>query len=266
MSSNRFKTSLARPTSAAAGSRVAPLGSWVQSGSATVAEAMACCGFDFLVIDMEHSAIDIADAISMMRAVAGTQAESIVRLAWNDQVLVKRALDAGARNLMFPFIQTAQEAQAAVSYTRYPPDGVRGVAAVHRGSRYGREPDYFKKANEEIAVVIQVETPAAVERIAEIAAVPGVDSIFLGPGDLSASMGHIGDIGHPEVLVLIAQAAQAAHAAGKPIGIVAGNPQLLGRFMSYGYDWCAVASDLGLMTGRAVEWIAAIKQRSAAPA
>jgi 4-hydroxy-2-oxoheptanedioate aldolase len=240
------------------------LGSWAQSGSATVAEAMGCCGFDFLVIDMEHSPIDVADAVAMMRAIAGTPAESVVRVAWNDQVLVKRVLDAGAHSLMFPFIQTRAEAAAAVSYTRYPPHGVRGVAAVHRGSRFGRASDYFKTASDEIAVVIQLETPDAVERLAEIAAVPGVDSLFLGPGDLSAAMGHIGEIGHPEVQAMVERAAKLAHAAGKPIGIVAGNPEMLGRFMSYGYDWGAVASDLGLLTGRAVEWIGAIKGKAIA--
>jgi 4-hydroxy-2-oxoheptanedioate aldolase len=253
MISNRFKAHLLRPPSPAM------LGSWVQSGSATVAEAMGCCGFDFLVIDMEHSPIDIADAVSLLRAVAGTAAESVVRLAWNDQVLVKRMLDAGARSLMFPFIQTREEAEAAVSYTRYPPNGVRGVAAVHRGSRFGRTADYLKTASDEIAVVIQLETPDAVERLPGIAAVPGVDSLFLGPGDLSAAMGRIGDIGHPEVQAMVERAAKLAHAAGKPIGIVAGNPEMLGRFMAYGYDWGAVASDLGLMTGRAVEWIGTIK-------
>jgi 4-hydroxy-2-oxoheptanedioate aldolase len=255
MSSNRFKSSLAHPPSPPL------LGSWIMSGSPTVAEAMACCGFDFLVVDMEHSPIDIGEAVSMLRAIAGTSAESIVRLAWNDQVLVKRALDAGARSLMFPFVQTVQEARAAVSYTRYPPQGVRGVAAIHRGSRFGRAKDYFKTANEEIAVIIQLETPEAIERLGEIAAVPGVDSLFLGPGDLSAAMGHIGDVANSEVQFMIGRAATLAHEAGKPIGIVAGNPEMLGRFMAYGYDWGAVASDIAMMTGRAAEWLTSIKSR-----
>lgn len=259
MSSNRFKANLVNPPSPPM------LGSWVQSGSPTVAEAMGCCGFDFLVIDMEHSPIEIGDAVAMLRAVAGTSAESVVRLAWNDQVHVKQVLDAGARSLMFPFIQSREEAAAAVSYTRYPPHGVRGVAAVHRGSRFGRTADYLKNAADEIGVVIQVETPHAVEHLAEIAAVPGVDSLFLGPGDLSAAMGRIGEVGHPEVQAMVERAAKLAHEAGKPIGIVAGNPDMLRRFLSYGYDWGAVASDLGLMLGRAVEWIGSIKAKAVAP-
>jgi 4-hydroxy-2-oxoheptanedioate aldolase len=253
MSSNRFKASLAQPPSQPL------LGTWVMSAAPAVAEAMGSCGFDFLVVDMEHSPIDIADAVSMLRAIAGTPAESVVRLPWNDQVMVKRVLDGGARNLMFPFIQSPEEARTAVSYTRYPPHGVRGVAAVHRGSRYGRTSDYFKTAHEEIAVIIQLETPEAIGQLAEIAAVPGVDALFVGPGDLSAALGRIGEVGHPEVQALIARAAQMARTAGKSIGIVGGNPDMVGRFLSYGYDWVAVASDVGMMTGRAVEWAAAIR-------
>ncbi|MDB6043488.1 MAG: 2-dehydro-3-deoxyglucarate aldolase [Gammaproteobacteria bacterium] len=258
MSSNRFKACLAQPPAQPL------LGSWVMSAAPAVAEAMGVCGFDFLVVDMEHSPIDIAEAVSMLRAIAGTPAEPVVRLAWNDQVMVKRVLDGGARNLMFPFIQSAAEAREAVSYTRYPPHGVRGVAGVHRASRYGRAGDYFTTANDEIAVVIQLETPEAIERLAEIAAVPGVDALFVGPGDLSAALGRIGEVGHPEVQALIAKAAQMAHTVGKSIGIVGGNPDMVGRFLSYGYDWAAVASDVGMMTGRAVEWAAAIRARNAA--
>jgi 4-hydroxy-2-oxoheptanedioate aldolase len=258
MSSNRFKSWLTeRPPSP-------PLGSWIMSAAPAVAEAMGFCGFDFLVVDMEHSPLEIADTTSMLRAIAGTPAEPLVRLPWNDQVLVKRVLDAGARSVMFPFVQSPEEARAAVSYTRYPPQGVRGVAAIHRGSRFGQWKDYFKVANDDIAVVIQLETPAALERLAEIAAVPGVDSLFVGPGDLSAAMGRIGDVGHPEVQSLIERAVDLAHAAGKPIGIVGANPDMLSRYTRYGYDWAAVASDLAMMTGCAVGWVNAIKGQNAA--
>jgi 4-hydroxy-2-oxoheptanedioate aldolase len=259
MSANPFKTWFQqRP-------KPPPLGSWVTSGSPTVAEALGHCGFDFLVVDMEHSPIDIVDAVALLRAIAGTPAQPLVRLAWSDQVMVKRVLDAGARTLMFPFIQTVQEARAAVSYTRYPPEGVRGVAGIHRASRYGRANDYFKTANNGIAVVLQLETPEAIDRLPEIAAVPGVDALFVGPGDLSAAMGRIGEVGHPEVQTLIAKAAHTAHAAGKAIGIVGGNPDMLGRFLGYGYDWVAVASDIALMTGRAVDWVTALKGRGLTP-
>jgi 4-hydroxy-2-oxoheptanedioate aldolase len=256
MEPNRFKSWLReRPATP-------PLGTWLMTGAPSTAEAMGFCGFDFLVLDMEHVPIEVAEAISLLRAIAGTPAEPVVRLSWNDQVLVKRMLDAGARSLMFPFIQTAEEAKLAVSYTQYPPHGIRGMAGVHRGSRYGRVPDYFKTAGEQIAVILQLETPEAVERTGEIAAVAGVDSLFLGPGDLSAAMGRIGEIGHPEVQAMIARAAELAHAAGKPIGIVGPNPDMVGRFLEYGYDWVAIASDMAMMTGRAVEWVAAMRGRA----
>lgn len=233
-----------------------PLGSWLMAAAPATAEAMGHCGFDFLVVDMEHVPIEIPEAIQILRAIAGTPAEPVVRLAWNDRLLVKRALDAGAQTLMFPFVETAEEARAAVSYTRYPPAGQRGVAAVHRASRFGAVTDYLKRANDAVAVIVQLETPAAVARLPEIAAVPGVDALFVGPGDLSASMGHIGQIGHPEVQALIAHAAEAAHQAGKPVGIVGPNPEMVRRFLDYGYDFAAIASDVALMTGRAREWLA----------
>lgn len=239
-------------------------GSWLMSGAPSTAEAMGHCGFDFLVVDMEHVPIEMSDLANLLRAIECTPAQAIVRLAWNDQVLVKRVMDAGARTLMLPFVETADEARAAVSYTRYPPDGVRGVAAVHRGSRYGRVPDYLKRANDEVAVIVQLETPGAVSRVAEIAAVPGVDALFLGPGDLSAAMGLIGQVGHETVQAKIAEAAALAKQAGKPIGIVGPNPEMVGRFIGYGYRFAAVASDIAMMTGRAVEWQAAL--RGQAPA
>jgi 2-dehydro-3-deoxyglucarate aldolase/4-hydroxy-2-oxoheptanedioate aldolase len=253
MEPNRFKSWLTqRPAKP-------PIGTWLMSGAPATAEALGFCGFDFLVVDAEHTPIELTHTIAILRTIAGTPAEPLVRLAWNDQVQVKRTLDAGARSLMFPFIQTAEEARRAVSYTRYPPAGVRGVAAIHRGSRYGRTPDYLKTAGDQIAVVAQLETPAAIERTAEIAAVEGIDSLFLGPGDLSASMGHIGDIAHANVQGLIARAAKLAHDAGKPIGIVGPNPDMVGRFLGYGYDWAAVASDMAMMTARAAEWAASLR-------
>ena len=231
------------------------IGSWLMSASADVAEAMGHCGFDFLVVDMEHSPLHIASTADLLRALAATAAAPLVRIANCDPVLVKQVLDAGARSVMFPFIQSAEQARAAVSYTRYPPQGVRGVAAMHRASRYGQSEDYLRDANEGIAVVIQLETPEAIDRLELIAAVPGVDSLFVGPGDLAAAMGHIGQIGHPEVQAMIARAASAARALGKPIGIVGGSPQMVHRFLDYGYTWSAIASDLALLTGRAREWL-----------
>ena len=236
-----------------------PIGTWLMSAAPSTAEALGYAGFDFLVVDMEHVPIEFSDLAGILRAIGCTPAQAVVRLAWNDQILVKRALDAGAQTLMVPFVQSAEEARTAAAFTRYPPAGIRGVAAIHRGSRFGSIPDYLKRANDEICVIAQLETPAAVGALGAIAAVPGVDAVFVGPGDLSASMGHIGEVAHSEVQALIEQAAAAAGAAGTPIGIVGPNPDMVGRFLGYGYSFAAVASDIAMMTGRGGEWLAALR-------
>src|SRR3954469_4992211 len=124
-----------------------PLGTWLMASAPSTAEALGYVGFDFLVVDMEHTPIEVSDMAQILRAIGCTPADAVVRLAWNDQVLVKRVLDAGAQTIMLPFVQTVDEARAAVSFAKYPPHGVRGVAAVHRGSRFGRAVDYLKRAN-----------------------------------------------------------------------------------------------------------------------
>ena len=253
---NRFKHAILAGT--------VPVGTWLVSGTAVTAEAMGCTGFDFVVADMEHTPIDMAGMVDMLRAVEGTPAGVIVRIPWNDPVMVKRALDAGAQSLMFPFVQTADEARRAVAATRYPPEGIRGVAGVHRASRHGNVAGYQKKAAAELCVVCQIETIDALRRLPEIAAVPGVDSLFVGPADLSASMGHLGDMGHPDVLARLKEGAQAARAAGKPIGIVGPNPDVVKQYVEFGYTWVAMASDIAMMVGRATEWLGRV--RGALPA
>ncbi|MCV9936783.1 aldolase/citrate lyase family protein [Boseaceae bacterium BT-24-1] len=251
---NRFKRWLA------ARRQPVPLGTWLMSAAPATAEAMGHCGFDFLVVDMEHVPIEMSDLAHILRAVGCTPAEPVARMAWNDQVLIKRALDAGARTLMVPFVQNADEARAAVSYAKYPPEGVRGVAAIHRGSLFGNVADYFRRANDEIAVIVQLETPEAIGQLAAIASTPGVDALFVGPGDLAAAMGHIGNIAHPDVQALIERAARECRAAGKPVGIVGPNPEMVQRFIGYGYDFTAVASDIAMMTGRARDWLGTLRQ------
>lgn len=242
-----------------------PLGTWLMSGGPATAEAMGFAGFDFLVLDMEHVPIDLADTVEILRTIAGTPATPVVRLPWNDQVTVKRVLDAGAETLMFPFIETAEEARRAVSFTRYPPEGVRGVAAVHRASRFGQDRSYLAEAANRVCVVLQLETPQALARLEEVAAVPGVDALFIGPGDLSASMGYIGDIGREEVQATLSDAARRAMAVGKPVGIVGPNPQMVRRFLDYGYSFSAIASDIAMMTTRAAEFLSDLRG-SATPA
>ena len=251
MPQNRFKHALA--------SGRTPVGTWLVSGSPSAAEAMGCAGFDFVVLDMEHTPIDMAQFTEILRTIEGTPAGVVARVPWNDMVMVKRALDAGAQSIMFPFVQNADEARRAVSYTRYPPDGVRGVAAVHRASRQGTVANYHRSAAGELCVVVQIETLAALDALPSIAAVPGVDSLFIGPADLSASMGQLGNITHPDVLAKLAEAAAKCRDAGKHVGIVGPNPELVGKFLEFGYSWVAMASDLGMMVGRAQEWLAKLR-------
>src|ERR687890_2715017 len=142
-----------------------PLGTWLMAAAPATAEAMGYSGFDFLVVDMEHVPIEISDLAGVLRAIGCTPADAVVRLAWNDQILVKRALDAGAQTIMLPFVQTAEQASRAVSFARYPPDGVRGVAAVHRGSRFGTVTGYLEAASAEICVIVQIESVAALDHL-----------------------------------------------------------------------------------------------------
>ena len=240
---NPFKTMLAR-TDLPAGY---PVGTFAMSASPLLAEAMGCAGFDWAVVDMEHTPLDLDGLVRMLQAVAGTPMLPITRVPWNDTVMVKRVLDAGARTVMFPFVQDAEEARRAVAACKYLPQGVRGMAAMSRGSRFGTVPDYFKVSNAAVSVVVQIETLEALAQVDAIAGVEGVDSVFLGPADLSAAMGHVGDLMHADVVAAMARAVQRVHAAGKPVGSVAGTPEAVAIYRGIGIDYIGCASDLGLL-------------------
>jgi 4-hydroxy-2-oxoheptanedioate aldolase len=229
------------------------LGAWLVSGAPSTAEALGCAGYDFLVVDMEHTPVDTPEMVEMLRTIAGTPAQAMVRLVWNDTVWLKRVLDGGAQTVLLPFVQTAEEAKRAVAATRYPPDGIRGVAGSHRGSRFGTVPDYLKNAAQELCVMVQIETVQGLTNLAAIAAVPGVDSIFIGPSDLAASMGFLGDVGNPAVQEKLKDAAKQLRQIGKPCGILGMNPDMTAKFIEYGYNWVAIGSDMGFMVGRAQE-------------
>ena len=223
------------------------VGTWIMSASPIVAEAIGCAGFDWGVVDMEHTPLDLMTVVHVLQAVAGTPLLPVVRVPWNDTVAIKRVLDAGAQTLLVPFVQNADEAHAAVAACRYPPEGVRGMAAMGRASRFGTVPNFFATANRSIGVIVQLETVAAIDRIDEIAGVEGVDALFVGPGDLSGTMGHVGQLTHPEVIAVTRQAIARAKALGKPIGTVGGTPEVVAQYREMGFDFIAIASDLGLL-------------------
>ncbi|MGD9831737.1 MAG: HpcH/HpaI aldolase/citrate lyase family protein [Piscinibacter sp.] len=239
-----------------------PVGTWIMSASPLVAEATGHAGFDWAVIDMEHSPLDMMDVLQMMQALSCTKMVPIVRVAWNDAVLVKRVLDAGATTVMFPFVQTADEAARAVAATRYPPQGVRGMAGMSRASRFGTLPNYLATANRQMGVIVQLETAQAIERIDAIADVDGVDGLFIGPADLSASMGYVGQLTHPAVMDRMAHAVLRCKAIGKPVGTIGGDPESVAQYRAAGFDYVAVGSDLGLFMQGARSAIAALRTPS----
>lgn len=223
------------------------IGLWCSLCSNIAVEIVSDSGFDWLLLDTEHSPNEIPDLVSQLQAAQRGTAETIVRPAWNDAVLVKRILDIGAKSVLFPYVQNAEEARRAVAATRYPPQGVRGVTVVGRAARYGRVQGYLGKAAEEICVLVQVETAAALKQIEAIAQVEGVDGVFIGPSDLAASLGHLGNPQHADVQAAMKDAVTRLKAVGKPAGILTGNEDEARRYIDWGYRFVAVGADVALL-------------------
>lgn len=223
------------------------VGFWLSSTSTTVTEIAAHSGFDWLLIDMEHSANETPNVIDHLRAAVGGTAEPVVRVPWNEPVIVKRLLDLGARSLLFPYVQDAEEARRAVAATRYPPEGIRGFAGTTRANNYGRVPDYARNASKDICVLVQVESPGAIDAIPEIAAIEGVDGVFIGPNDLAANSGYLGNAGAPEMRAAINVGLQRIKAAGKPAGTLNYKEDEAKALFEAGFTFIAVAGDVGLI-------------------
>ncbi|HJT07865.1 MAG TPA: aldolase/citrate lyase family protein, partial [Stellaceae bacterium] len=196
---------------------------------------------------MEHAPNELPDIAHHLRAAEGGTAEPVVRVPWNDPVTVKRLLDIGTRSLLFPFVQSAEEARRAVAATRYPPAGIRGFAGTTRANRYGRITDYAKRAAEEICVLVQCETRRAVAAIPEIAAVEGIDGIFIGPADLAADMGHLANTQHPDVQAAILDAGKAIQSSGKAAGFLSLREDETRRVLAAGFTFVAVGTDVALL-------------------
>lgn len=239
MPQNRFKRALASGTP--------QIGLWMSLASPAATEVAAGAGFDWLLLDMEHSPNELPDIAHHLRAAEGGTAEPVVRVPWNEPVIVKRLLDIGARTLLFPFVQSADEARRAVAATRYPPQGIRGFAGTTRANRYGRVADYAKRASEEICVLVQCETRKAVADIPAIAATEGIDGIFIGPADLAADMGHLANTQHADVQAAILDAGKRIRAAGKAPGFLSVREDETRRVLDAGFLFVAVGSDVGVL-------------------
>ena len=225
----------------------ARIGLWSQLASPIGAEVLAGAGFDFLVLDTEHAPNELPTVLGQLQAVAGGTASAVVRVAWNDPVLFKRLLDVGVQSLLVPFVQDADEARRAVAAMRYPPHGIRGVAVATRANRYGRVEDYLTRAHDELCLLVQLETRVALGNLESIAAVDGVDGLFIGPSDLAADLGHIGDSGHPQVRAAIDDAIRRICATRKVAGILAPVEADARHWLQLGCLFVAVGSDVGLL-------------------
>lgn len=236
---NRFKERLLAGES--------QIGLWNSLPGSLVAEVLAGTGFDWVAIDTEHAPTDVPDTLAMMQAMAPYPVSALVRPAANDPVLIKRVLDLGAQTLVIPYVQNADEARAAVAAMRYAPAGMRGVAGMTRASRFGAVKDYAARAEEELCLIVQVETTEAVDRIEEIAGVDGVHGLFIGPADLSASMGLVGQLQHPQVVAKIEEAIRRIVATGKAAGILTVDRDFALHCIALGSTVTAVGVDLHLL-------------------
>ena len=227
------------------------IGFWHSLSSHLVVEILADSGFDWILIDTEHAPNEVPMVLAELQAMSGGTAHAVVRPAWNDPVIIKRLLDIGAQSLLIPYVETEEEAQRAVMSVRYPPDGFRGFAAQARASRYGRIKGYHAAANDQICLLLQVETKRGLDNLEHIGRVEGVDGIFIGPGDLSASLGYLGQPNHPEVVKTIDEAIGRIKNAGGAPGILTGDPELAQRYIELGCLFAAVGSDIGLLANGA---------------
>ena len=236
---NAFKRALARNQQ--------QIGLWCTLSNPYLLELLAGSGFDWLLIDTEHSPADVTDVLPQLQAAAAYPVSAVVRPASNDAVLIKRLLDLGAQTLLIPYVQNAEEAARAVRSVRYAPRGIRGVSALTRATRFGRVADYGSRCDDALCLLVQVETVEALDEIEAIAAVDGVDGVFVGPADLAASMGLLGQPGHPRVVAAVEDALRRIVRAGKPAGVLTSDESFARRCIAQGATFTAVGVDAGLI-------------------
>ncbi|QTH24527.1 4-hydroxy-2-oxoheptanedioate aldolase [Rhizorhabdus wittichii] len=242
------------------------IGFWQALATPYTAEICAGAGFDWLLIDGEHGPNDLPLVLQQLQAIEGSPAEPVVRLPCADTVLVKQYLDIGARTLLVPMIESAAQAAAMVAACRYPPRGVRGVgSAIGRASRWNRTPGYLHDAERDICLLLQVESVAGLEACHAIAATDGVDGVFIGPSDLAAALGHLGDPGHPDVQAAIAGAIDRVLSAGKAAGLLAADERLARRYLAAGASFVAVGTDVTVLARGAEALAARFREDEGAP-
>jgi 4-hydroxy-2-oxoheptanedioate aldolase len=230
-------------------------GMWLASGSGYVTEVCAGSGIDWVLLDQEHAPNDLRTILEQLQVLAGyPDVDVVVRPPAADPVVIKRLLDIGAQNIIVPMIDGPREASAAVAATRYPPAGVRGVgSALARASRWNRISDYLVTADEDVSLTVQVETVAGLAQLGDIVDIDGVDAVFIGPADLAASMGKLGQPEHPDVISTIENALAAIAERGKSAGVNAFNETVARRYLKAGANFVLVGADVALLARGAEE-------------
>lgn len=224
------------------------IGMWCSSASPLVAEICAGSGIDFVVIDCEHSPTGLTELLSITQAVAPYPVVPVARIPTADAVVIKQYLDLGVQSLLVPMIESAVEARGMAAAVSYPPHGIRGVgSALARASRWGRVPGYLSTARETVTMIVQVESAQAVHNLREIAAVEGIDAVFIGPADLAASMGHLGRPDHPEVVQTVDDCIATANEAKVPVGVNTFDPALARHYIASGADFVVVSADVYIL-------------------
>ena len=238
------------------------VGLWISLTSNYAADVVAGAGYDWLLVDMEHSPNDLSMVLGQLQAIEAHGGSAIIRPPWNDKVMVKRLLDMGAPSILFPMVQSVVEAELAVAATRYPPQGMRGVAGSVRASQFGRDASYFAKANDETCVIVQAETQSAVTQVIDIADVNGVDGVFFGPADIAADMGLLGQHMSDAVWDLIMDAARKLMARGVPVGTLVTDPAFAARLLNEGFTFVACGLDTHILATGADALLAKVRQET----
>jgi 4-hydroxy-2-oxoheptanedioate aldolase len=240
MYDNTFKQALAK--------KQAQIGLWLSMANSYSAEICATAGFDWLLLDGEHAPNDVRGVLEQLQATAPYRSQCVVRPVSGDPALIKQLLDVGAQTLLVPMVDTAEQARRLVSAMRYPPEGTRGVgSAVARISRFGLRSDYLERANDEVCLLVQAESRQALDNLEAICDVDGVDGVFIGPADLSASLGHRGNPGHPDVQAAIEDAIRRIVASGKAAGTLVSDNRLARRYLELGCTFVSVGIDVRIL-------------------